>query len=190
MLALVFEGLGADPVKARAQVLATSSPLALKLKAAWRAPKADAAPGAQLPVCVMLGLLRAESALLSPDVPPCPGDALYRMWSQRGLPRGSMCSLRQDNFSRRRDPMHKDGKSINASHARALLQNTIGSGRDESEKSNKNSTRTGQRAIIPALTGSIQEFVDCVPKTVKLPIRWPYSSLLDEALAVSRMRPN
>ena len=32
------------------------------------------------------------------------------------------------------------------------------------------------------LTGSIQEFVDMVPKTVKLPIRWPvHSSLLDEA---------
>ena len=34
-VALVFEGLGADPVKARAQVLATSSPLALKLKEAY-----------------------------------------------------------------------------------------------------------------------------------------------------------
>ena len=71
-VALVFEGLGADPVKARAQVLATSSPLALKLKEAYDGDleEADAGlPETQLPVCVMLGLLRLESALLSPDVP-------------------------------------------------------------------------------------------------------------------------
>ena len=77
-VALVFEGLGADPVKARAQVLATSSPLALKLKEAYDGDleHADAGlPETQLPVCVMLGLLRLESALLSPDVPLGFGDA-------------------------------------------------------------------------------------------------------------------
>ena len=37
------------------------------------------------------------------------------------------------------------------------------------------------------LTGAIQDFVDCAPKTVKLPIRWPvHSSLLDEAKASVR----
>ena len=64
-VALVFEGLGADPVKARAQVLATSSPLALKLKEAYEGnlEEADAGlPETQLPVCVMLGLLRFSSS--------------------------------------------------------------------------------------------------------------------------------
>ena len=182
-------------MKARAQVLATSSPLALKLKEAYDGDleHADAGlPETQLPVCVMLGLLRLESALLSPDVPLGFGDApLFVCGHSAGFLAAACVALdAEDPFAHAGDairmrPEDRQGhQCVGYVVCSVVTENTSAVAAMKVRSQTKVQLGLVNAPSSCVLTGAIQEFVDCVPKTVKLPIRWPvHSSLLDEAKA-------
>ena len=117
------------------------------------------------------------------------GRAFTRMWSSAGFLAAACVALdAEDPFAHAGDAIRcaqRIGKAINASDTSCalLLPKTppaVAAMRVRSQTKIQLGLVNAPSSCV--LTGSIQEFVDCVPKTVKLPIRWPvHSSLLDEA---------
>ena len=198
-IALIFEGLGADPAKCRAQVLSISTPLAAKLREAYQGDleKDDAgAPQTQLPVCVMLALLRLEAAYLSPDVPLRFGDApLVATGHSAGFLAAAAVALDSDDPFAQAAVAVRAAKKIGAEIAKnftstescaLLLPKTPPS---VAAMAVRGQTKV-QLGLVSSphacvLTGtSVTEWKNTFEKAVALPIRWPvHSSLLDGTLS-------
>ena len=203
-IALVFEGLGADPVKCRAQVLAVASPLATKLRGAYEGDLEhdDAVmPSTQLPVCVMLALLRLEAALLSPDVPLGFGDLpLVCAGHSAGFLAAACVSLNEeDPFAHAQETIKcaqrigRELASMASPESCALLLPKTPATVAAMKVRGQTSVVLGlvNSPVSCVLTGaSMAAWKGVVAKTVPLPIRWPvHSPLLEAARAALKDCP-